>query len=442
MYRQHNSFRPHLERLESRENPSNLMVSYANHTLTVHGETANGLTVEGNVGDATQFTIASSGSDTFNGNPSPYSSPSGVQNITFDLTGGGENVDFDDAVRAIDLEGNLTINTGTGANTVEATDLTVTKNLAVTNGPNTATTSNIFTNLNVGGNVTIHNGNGDAQNAIYRSSAGISTIGGNLSITNNAGQHINALIDTNVGGNVTINNGTADPTGSAGYTEIYNLYNTGFRSVIKGNLTISYTNGNGYTNDALCDTEIGGNVTFNHGTGTFVTNFGGYVTTQPVAVGGNLTITGSGINNINVGLLSLDTGMIVGKNFIVSIPQTGSGGETLTLNRLVVDGATNLNLLSGSNTVDIDQSQFVGTFTMTCDKGDGAFDVERASGDTLPTEFDKAVKVTLGGGSSSAAFASASATNEIIFASTVVLKDLIVSQAYTDQIDFLFGGTL
>ena len=110
-----NRFRPRLEHLESRDTPSNLTVAFADNTLTIKGATDNKLTIEGNASDATQFTIASSGSDTFNGNPSPYSSPSGVHNMTFTLTGDTDEVDFDDAVRNIVLEGSLSINTGAGA---------------------------------------------------------------------------------------------------------------------------------------------------------------------------------------------------------------------------------------------------------------------------------------------------------------------------------------
>src|SRR5262249_51372433 len=127
-------FRPRLERLESRDTPSNFTVSFSvlTHTLTIVGDSANNsLTVQGDAGDLTRFHL-SSPSDTFNGNPGTFDSPSGVKNITIRMLGGDDSVTFGNSV-LIDLKGNLSINGGDGSNSVTATKLKPEKNLSILN---------------------------------------------------------------------------------------------------------------------------------------------------------------------------------------------------------------------------------------------------------------------------------------------------------------------
>jgi hypothetical protein len=440
-------FRPRLERLEGRDTPSNFTVSFSGltHTLTIVGDSANNsLTVQGDAGDATKFHL-SSASDTFNHNPGPFDSPSGVKNITIQMLAGDDSVTFGNTV-PIDLKGNLSISGGDGAKSVTATDLKVEKNFSITNGKNTSGTDvNTLLNLTVGGSLTINNGTGDTSTSIYRDSAGISTIGGNLSITNGAGEDHNSIYDTNVGGNVTINNGHGNAqTGLAGYTWFFNVNNTGYRAQIKGNYTVSYLDGNVSSYDGIWDTEVHGNVTFNHGSGSATTNFDGYQTALPVIIRGNLTLTGSGANTVTIGTQYNHTGLILDKNLTIT---TGAAADTLTFNKLEVDGITRLDQGNGNNTATIDDSVFVGKFTLTTGSGNDQVFLDHTAGTSAPTIFEAPVLISLGAGADFVARdGTADANQEIIALSTFVIHyggNAGDSTSYnTAQEIFPFGGSI
>src|SRR5262249_16107208 len=149
---------------------------------------------------------------------------------------------------------------------------------------------------------------------IARSSAGLSTVGGNLSVINGAGFDSTRVVDINCGGNVAISNGHGDASGNTGYSAIFNQVNTSMRSVIKGNVTVPNLEGNVTSYDGLWDMEIRGNVAFNHGRGNATMYFDGYVTHVPVLIHGNLSLAGSGVQSVSVGLQYNITGVVVGKN--------------------------------------------------------------------------------------------------------------------------------
>jgi hypothetical protein len=403
-----NRFRPHLDSLETRDTPSNVTVSFANHILTIQGSTSSSIVIEGNASDATQFSLSDpSATNTFNGQPS-YSSPTGVQNMRIALTGSSTNGDFFlafvDTVRPIDLEGNLSVTVDSVDGRFIADDLTVAKSFTLTNttktrGNGDLTTLN-FSNLNVGGNLTINSGDAYTQTEIWRFGSGVSTIGGNLDINNGSGDDLTSLEDLNVDGNVDIVNGLTDTDGFVGYIQIANVYNVGIRSVIKGNLSVSYAGGPGMTEPMLVqDLEVEGSATFSYGSGLKVeTDFDGYKSSLPDVIGGNLTIEGPGVSTVKVGTTNQQTGMMVEKNLILTNPATGTVGDTLDFNRLQVFGLTKLNLDQGNNNVTIDQSIFGGAFALTAGNGINAFDLEMTAGDTTPSEFDSPVVVSLGGG--------------------------------------------
>ena len=220
-------------------------------------------------------------------------------------------------------------------------------------------------------NVTITNTMGRSNhNHRSRRRRDLLFIGGNLSITNGAGADYTHIEDTNVGGNVTVSDGHGDGT-TAGTTQMNNVFNTGYRSLIKGNLTVSYLDGT-VNYDGLWDYEVMGNVAFNHGSGTATTNFDGDNTDLPVLVLGNLTMKGSGGNTVTVGTEFMDTGLIVGGNFTITAPAT-SPASSLTFTNLQVDGAASIGLGNGANSVIIDSSVFVGSLTIT--NGSGANNV-------------------------------------------------------------------
>jgi hypothetical protein len=396
--KRHIELRSSLESLESRIAPANITAAVVNHVLRIVGtDDANSLTIDGVAGDATAFKLTTGG-DTINGSSGPFTTISGVTGIAIKMLGGDDSVIFSSDVVSIDVKGSVTINGGAGANSVIGTDLTVEKNLSITSGAHsTGIAVAVLINSSVNGSVTIKNGSGDTLTEFYRTSAGLSTIGGNLSITNGAGKDRNAIVDVNIGHNLTVKNGHASATGDPGYTEIFNSINTNSRSVIGGNVSISYLDGDGSgtPSDGISDTAVLGNVTIDHGKGNFTTNFDAYGTSLPVIIRGNLTLKGSGANTITAGTEYQRSGLIVGKNLSIT---SGSGTDTLTLNKLEVAGGTQIRLGNGGSTITIDDSIFAGAFKLTTGAGDDTLNLDTTPGSPSPTIFEKPVLIQLGVG--------------------------------------------
>jgi hypothetical protein len=406
MRRRTHSVRSRLDCLEHRDVPtSNLTVGFSavTHTLTIVGDAnADDVTVKGDAASQTHFTLTSSGN--INGQPSPFSTPAGVKNLVFKLLGGNASITFDPTV-PITVQGSVTFTGGTGVNSVTANQLTVGKNLSVTNAAHTTGIDKVWLfDFSAGGNVTVRNAGGNTDTLIERSSAGLSTIKGRVSVTNGTGADTFQLIDTNVDGSVTVNNGHGDASNNAGTVEIFNNFNSQFRSVIGGNLTVTYLDGNVAGSGCVADTVVLGNVTLNDGTGTFETLMDGRSTQQPVLILGNLTITGTGANTVDVGsntaFFGNHSGLIVGKNF--TLTSGGGTAETLAFRNFQVVGDTSLLLGDGGNTVTINDSYFGGRFTLVSGTGNDTFSLETTAGTSSATEFMKAVLVDLGTGNDQA----------------------------------------
>jgi hypothetical protein len=313
---------------------------------------------------------------------------------------GNNWVAFDNADGPITVEGNVAINGGNGANVVSGTDLTVARNLSVVRG--TAVTGTAYTaldNLSVGGNVTFKSAGGDTQTFIGRISTGVSTIRGNVTVTNGTGRDYFQMVDTNVDHNVTVNDGRGDAGGVAGGFNIFNRYNSAFRSVIGGNLSVTDRDGNGAGFDGLWDKAVLGNVTLNHGPGTFDTRIDGFATHLPVYVRGNLSILGTGANSVDIGKgaqIGTNTGLTVGGRFTVT--SGGGAAEHLSAYNLHVGGSTALALNNGGNTVSIDDSVFDGRFALSSGAGFDTVSLETMSGTGAATTFRNAVTFNLGVG--------------------------------------------
>lgn len=405
MSRRTHSVRPSLDRLEARAVPTaNLTVTFSalTHTLTIVGDANdNDVTVTGDPFSQTHFILNSSG--TINSEPPPYSSPSGVKNLVFKMLDGNDSVTFDASDPSkppIIVQGSVSINGGAGVNTVLATRLTVGRSLSVTNAAQTTGTDYVtLHDFSAGGSVLVKNAGGDSYTKILRDSTGVSTIKGSLIVTNGTGHDSFTLNDTNVDGNVTINNGHGDATGLAGIVNIFNVDNTAFRSIIGGNLTVTYLDGDAFPYDGLWDTEVLGNVTLNHGTGQFTTLMDGYHTSLPVLIHGNLTITGAGANSLGFGTITGSgngSGLIVGKKF--TLTSGGGTAETLGFKNVQVGGDTSIILGNGGNTITIDDSTFGGLFNLVSGIGNDKFNLEATTGTTSATEFKKAALIDLGGG--------------------------------------------
>ncbi len=437
-----------IEILEARIAPANITASVAGHVLTILGNDGdNNVTLDLFGTDASglpEFAISST-SDLINGSVLQFVTPTGVTDVSIKMLGGDDTVTFNDSSVPIHLKGGLKIDGGDGANKVTTTDLTVDKNMSITNGTAGVGKNhdNELADLTVGGALAINNGQGDTHTDIFRNSAGISTIVGNLSITNGTGRDGTFINDTSFGHNVTIKNGHGDVAGFAGLTRFYNDLNT-VNSVIGGNLSVSYVDGDVdplNPSDQIQDTAILGNVTIDHGTGNFTTDFDGDQTTLPVVIRGSLTMKGTGNNTIEAGTQFNETGLIVGKNLTVT---NGNGLATLLWNKLEVGGATKLTL-GGANDITISDSGFTGafaatfgdggsnaqiydsifagTFTSTVGDGGASFSIDSATGTTLPTIFEKAVLFKLGdGGVTLNLDGTHDASQQVIIDSTFVIK--------------------
>lgn len=384
--------RPRLEILESRDTPGNLTVTYAvaTHTLTVVGHQLNNqLSVDGVDGNNTQFRLEST-TDTFNGSPGPLITPTGVKNLSIKLLGGDDTIVMGSAA-TVTVLGNLTVAGADGKNKLNAYDLLVYRNLTITNGAGVDAT--YLSNLNVFGSLIINNGTGDSEIHIYRGTPGWSLIQGNLTILNGTGQDHNNVIDMNVGGNVTIRNGRGDSYGNGGDTSFYNIEHKSSRSVIGGNVLVSYSDGN--ATDWFRDVSVLGNVTFNHGTGSSDTVVDKYNTALPTVVRGNLTFAGSGPTIIHHDGTANIAGMVIGRDFRVT---GGSGVDQLYLFRAEVGGRTILALGDGNNHISIDDSLFVGVVSITTGVGNDSVYLEAILGSATWTTFEKPVTIRQGAG--------------------------------------------
>jgi len=394
--------RPRLHELEGRDVPADLTVTYAaaSQTLTMTGtDDPNQLTITADVSDPTHFFLSST-ADTFNGTPSPFATPSGVRNIVVKMKAGNDSVTLA-ATPAIKLAGSLTVDGGDGANSVGATDLTVARNVSIKNGTNAAgTDSTSLTNLNVGGGVTVANGDGASNTLIQRTTAGLSTVGRNVAVTNGTGYDLVLLADLNVGGNVTVRNGQAAPGGNAGTTQLFNQVNATAQSLVRGSVSVSFLDGTASGN-GIFDGDVGGNVAFTYGAGGGSTYFDSFRTDRPTAIRGNVTVAGAGALQVLVGIAAERDGAVVGKNFKVT---GGAAADALTLNRLVVNGATTLALGDGNNSVVIDDSLFAGAFNLTTGAGTDTVRLDTAAGTSKATTFNKAVKMSLGAGTDAVTF--------------------------------------
>ncbi len=438
------SRRLHLEPLGRRDVPANLTVTYAaaSHTLTIVGDDAvNDVTIQGDAADKTHFFLTSTTGD-INNVPGPFATKSGVQNINIRMLAGNDTVTFGNTV-PIELAGSLSVNGGDGANTLSTTDLTVKKNFAVTNGVHTGGTATTdLANLTVGGGLSIRNGSGDTFTFIHRNTAGTSAVVGNVTVTNGTGQDVFFMGDMNVGGSVAVANGHGDGV-TAGRTTIYNFANTAARSVIRGSVTVSYLDGDMSAFDALVDTEVRGNVTLNHGAGRFATYFDGYKTSVPVVIRGNLTITGTGPQTVDIGRQYNKTGLVVGKTFAVT---AGVGDDFLSLNNLDVSGATRFNLGAGANQVSIDDSVFGGTFALTTGAGIDTINFDTTAGTTQATTFHGAVTIIEGAGVDTLTLAGTADTGQgLVILSTFTVHHGVEGETITENLShesFPFGNVV
>ena len=310
-----------VEVLEGRAVPAgNLKATFAPRTgtLTVVGTAGDdALGVFGHPGDPTRLDLVAP-TESINGGAvgGTYTTPAGVRTVVITTLAGDDSVLFSSPGAGgngpIRLPGSLTVTGTTGAKSVRASDLTVGGSVSIRSGVHTTgTNTTTLYNLTAGGGVAVRSAGGDTDTQIGRTAAGVSNINGSVTVVNGAGKDFFALNDTDVGGNLTVANGPGDAAGNAGRFQVYNYYNTGRRAVIRGSVSVSYLSGNGGT-DFVQDVEVLGNVTLRHGPGEFITTVDGFHTGLPVQVRGSLTVAGTGRSTVSLGTGDQRTGLVVG----------------------------------------------------------------------------------------------------------------------------------
>ena len=326
------AFRPVVEILEDRCTPSGVTGSFAHGVWTLTGDGASYDITVNSAGTPGSFAVTGN-----NTTVTGVTNPTGVKAIVYDLGAGNDKVTMNTNAQPIRLKA-LTFLGGDGDNALIANHLTVNTNLRVTNG--TGFDATLLTDFRVKGNVFINDNDGGSSTRFETdsSSFGFNSIRGNLTILNGAGADNVDVADTNVGGNI-INSNGAGGGGLAGYFNLYNVFQTAARAVIGGNVKVTFVDGDTPVGNGIWDTRVRGNVTFNNGSGASKTSFDGYVTTVPVKIDHNLTITGSGSNKVSVGLQYSKTGMIVGGNLLIDL---GKPANPLEAFHLVVHGTTTI----------------------------------------------------------------------------------------------------
>ncbi len=427
-----------IELLEPRIAPANLIATVVAHTLFVTGSAdADSLIIDAVAGDATKFVLTPGGvGGTVNGGAN-FTTSTGVTDIVIKLLDGDDSLTFNNAVGGIYVKGSVFVDGGNGANALDARDLTVEKNFTIKNGKNPiGTDTTNLVNTSVLGALAIANGDGDTQTMLSRASAGSSTIRGNVSIVNGTGADETVLRDMNVGGNVTVANGHG-----GGSTNFFNMFNTATRSLIRGNVVVSYADGT-VNSDGLWDVEVFGNVALKHGAGAATTHFDSRGTSLPPLIHGSLTITGTGTATIDVGAVGTGGGLIVERNLTIS---SGAGNDVFTFRNLHMGGATKLAQGGGNDTVNIDDSTFTGAFALATGKGNDGLNLERLAGTAAPTIFAAPVSVNLGTGADNFSRTGLADANLllIVYRTFVVKYSGGYSSAFSPSRDvFPFGGRL
>jgi hypothetical protein len=298
------------------------------------------------------------------------------------------------------LSGNLTINGGSGASFVEINQLTLGKHLRVVQGVSTAGEKELqVLDSTIGGNLLVTNGAGDTVfNMAITDDGNTSSIGGRLAITNAAGEDNFSLGDTGVGGSVVVRNGRGSSLGQAGHFLLFNAFHFD-RSVIGGSVKLSYRTGEVIAND-IGDCEIMGSVVIRNGTGAARTGLGAFKVLEPVLVHGNLRIAGSGPATSEIGDLSWQ-GVKVDKNVTIT---TGAQADTLEFRALEVGLATTIKTLGGADIISIDDSLFHGSlptinpvsFRLLTGSGNDTVSIDTATITTAATVFERVARIDLG----------------------------------------------
>jgi hypothetical protein len=341
--------RPHLEHLEDRVTPSgvNVTVAVKGTTLLVTEKSPVGISSGSGI-DITEsgtvpgvFIVQLPAGDTINGQASQaiFSTPTknlgngrtvanpGITAVNVTLGSGADTVTFGGT---LDLPGSITL-IGTGGNKTITAGSGEVGGLSISlTGSGTETST--FTSLNVEGAATIsHTGSGDTTLSIS-DGTNAANQWGSLTITNGSGFDNIAVGDTNFLGNVTVNNGAGGSLTNVSATNDQNLTNIG------GSLTITTTNGQ--SESELYDYNVHGNVTIHTGVGAAgkenyvgLENIKSFPNSGVPVINGNVTVIGSSSSNVVLDVVAgTDIGDPNGAGTPSDLPLTVLGNLSITAN--------------------------------------------------------------------------------------------------------------
>jgi hypothetical protein len=324
---------------------------------------------------AGQITVApANASTTINGASKPVTHQILGQDVRIQSRGGNDSITFGDKPgQSISFPRNLEIEGGGGDNSVEAiANLVVLGRLQIRNG--SGNDSNRFMGtLNVRRDVEIENGKGLNVTELDQ---GVNNIGGNLTIRDGQGTHIQRAKDTNVQGNVNFEVGSG-PSGESSFQDFFEEDSVASMR-IGGNLVMSSQSGEHRVSRTIGNTNVGGNATlisWNSGPSSnevYVSPSYGSATIR-----GRLDIIAPASRvvsaSIGEGTLSPTVDLIVRGGLSIV---TGSGADSISVVGTTVLGPTFISSNQGDDDLFVIDSKFMSSLVIIAGAGNDRLRIE------------------------------------------------------------------
>jgi hypothetical protein len=409
--------RPSFDRLEDRLTPAGNVTAVftaATATLTLTGDAfANGVDVSAGAGGLGSFGVTgvTDGTATSVNGSAATQTFNGVKNLVINLNGGNDSLQFGILTAGtIIVQGNLTINTGTGNDTIFTAGagnfLDVFGNLSLTNGAGNALT--ILTDINVVGSSKFNHTAGGNTSLTINASGATADSFSSLSLTNGTGNPVIIISDTNFSSNVTLNTGTTSLVNGSDVVVVEAVNSTSLLKIV-GSLSITGTIQSGAGFYDLQDYNVNGNVAMTQ-SGGGLNNIAeiedAFTLAASPVLKGNVSVTQGGENPlVNIGggnPFVINGGLTVNQS-------SGKGNGIVELNSLASVGNTSLtggiSVRQGNGTFDLEidnigtGSNFNGNLSIT--QGSGNDTIRINGGGTNPTFFFGTVNANQGAGNDS-----------------------------------------
>jgi len=392
-------YRPRFEVLENRLTPDgNVSAVLRGGSLFLTGDArANEIMItQPSLGT---FVVRSlDGATTINGRATAQTFRNVTANVNINLGNGDDVVQFGAAKGdSIVVNGNLITIGGNGDNTVQGlADLFIGGSLETrANGGNDTIE---FTGANhIHGDMTVTAGRGDNV-VTLAPTGGVSTVTGDLSITNDKGSGNTSVFDTSVIGDLNLVN--AGAAGNNSTSDIFFGVSSGdIKTAVLGDANLTITDGGGSV--FLTDTNVAGtaritaapNGTANSPPVSIVV--GPLINGTDVGIAGSLFVTSGAPASVSLGTVEGGTtaSLRVGKNTLL---RTGNGDDTVSLNGLVSTIDMRINTNGGADLVTMDDTSIFGMLQANLGDGTDTFLIEGNENATGVTNLVGAVNVQLG----------------------------------------------